>query len=32
MLKPFIAKAMRREHLSAEEAEQAMQIIVWSGD
>jgi anthranilate phosphoribosyltransferase len=28
MLKPFIAKAMRREGLSAEEAEQAMQIIM----
>ena len=28
MLKPFIAKAMRRENLTAEEAEQAMQIIM----
>ncbi len=28
MLKPFIAKVMRREGLSAEEAEQAMQIIM----
>jgi anthranilate phosphoribosyltransferase len=28
MLKPFIAKIMRRESLSADEAEQAMQIIM----
>jgi anthranilate phosphoribosyltransferase len=28
MLKPFIAKVMRREHLTAEEAEQAMHIIM----
>jgi anthranilate phosphoribosyltransferase len=28
MLKPYIAKIMRRESLTAEEAEQAMQIIM----
>jgi anthranilate synthase/phosphoribosyltransferase len=31
MLKPFIAQAMRREDLSAEQAEEAMQVIMTGG-